>query len=121
MSKKEEFFKEIDRLLENNKISENAYEYYNLLKDATQDAAAAQFTEKGWLILDFMYHNKTTYNNVFKAKDIGNGIGFSGRTISGSMRKLVTDGYVEKLGKNPISYIITQDGIKAIESNTKTE
>ena len=34
----------------------------------------------------------------------------SGRSVSGSMRKLVTDGYVEKISVNPIAYGLTDLG-----------
>ena len=33
------------------------------------------------------------------------------RTASGAMRKLVTDGYVEKMGENPVVYSLTDKGI----------
>ena len=59
-----------------------------------------------------MKDNKDSYNNLFKAKDIGEGLGISSRTASGAMRKLVTDGYVEKVGQDPIVYAITTEGIK---------
>ena len=32
------------------------------------------------------------------------------RTVSGAMRKLVTDGYVEKIGTSPVVYSVTQAG-----------
>ena len=35
------------------------------------------------------------------------------RTASGAMRKLVTDGYLEKVGENPVVYSITEKGISA--------
>jgi predicted transcriptional regulator len=38
------------------------------------------------------------------------------RTVSGAMRKLVTDGFVEKIGENPVIYSITEKG-KNIEIN----
>ena len=34
----------------------------------------------------------------------------SGRSIAGSMRKLVNDGYVEKAGKDPVQYSLTEAG-----------
>jgi DNA-binding PadR family transcriptional regulator len=34
----------------------------------------------------------------------------SSRTISGAMRKLVNDGFVEKIGKDPVIYTLTEKG-----------
>ena len=58
-----------------------------------------------------MQENKDTYNNIFKAKEIGEGMGITSRTAGGAMRKLVTDGYLEKMGENPVSYSLTDLGI----------
>ena len=57
-----------------------------------------------------MQKNKDSYNNLFQSKTIGEAIGISSRTVSGAMRKLVTDGYVEKLGQNPVTYSLTNTG-----------
>ena len=51
-------------------------------------------------------------SSFFKAKDIGEGLGISSRTASGAMRKLVTDGYVEKIGESPVVYALTSFGIE---------
>ena len=87
----------------------DAEDYWNALK-ITEDDAKPAFTENGKIILNFMQKNKATYNNLFKAKDIGEQIGISSRTVSGGMRKLVSDGYVEKIGQNPVIYAITTKG-----------
>jgi predicted transcriptional regulator len=58
-----------------------------------------------------MQQNKELRNNVFNAKDVGEGLGVTSRTASGAMRKLVTDGYVEKIGTNPVIYSLTTSGI----------
>ena len=34
----------------------------------------------------------------------------SSRTVSGSIRKLVNDGFVEKVGQDPVIYSITEQG-----------
>ena len=50
---------------------------------------------------------------MWKAKDIAEGLNRpSARGISGTMRKLVNDGYVEKLTSvSPITYQITDAGM----------
>ena len=72
--------------------------------------ATPKFTDKGIQILKYLQENYEQYNNVFKAKDIGEAIGLTRRTVSGSIRKLVTDGYVDKIGTNPVCYSITDLG-----------
>jgi predicted transcriptional regulator len=34
----------------------------------------------------------------------------SSRAVSGAMRKLVTDGFVEKVGQDPVMYALTDAG-----------
>ena len=119
MSKKEQFIKEVEELLANTPdripervFSSDALDFWNGLK-ITGDTEKPAFTENGKLILQYVQQNKDTYNNLFKAKDIGEGIGVSSRTASGAMRKLVNDGYIEKVGENPIVYSLTQKGTEA--------
>jgi predicted transcriptional regulator len=47
---------------------------------------------------------------MLRAKDIAEGLFINSRAVSGAMRKLVTDGFVEKLGENPVIYSITEKG-----------
>ena len=64
-------------------------------------------TESGEKVLTWMLENEKEYSNIFSAKVIGEGLFTSSRVVSGAMRKLVTDGYVEKAGQNPVSYSLT--------------
>lgn len=118
MSKKEQFIEEVKAAingLENGKMtpetyfSSDALDFWNGLL-VTGDNGRPKFTENGKLVLKYMQENKETYNNLFKAKDIGEGRGISSRTASGAMRKLVADGWVEKIGENPTVYALTQSG-----------
>ena len=108
MSKKI-FIQEIGDLIDNEDIqlSPEALEFF---KDLKHSRGAVGMTENGKKILQFMQDNHAEFNNIFKAKNIGEGLGISGRSVSGSIRKLVTDGYVEKIGKEPVSYSITELG-----------
>ena len=47
---------------------------------------------------------------IAKAKDIGEGLFISSRKVSGSIRKLVTEGYVENIGQDPVVYELTEKG-----------
>ena len=114
MTKKENFIEEVLKLTNNapeNVFSPDALDFWNGL-NAANDPDKPAFTPNGKLVLDYMQKNKDTYNNLFKAKDIGEGLGISSRTASGAMRKLVTDGYVEKVGQDPVVYSLTQKGIE---------
>lgn len=78
---------------------------------------AKNMTENGYKILTFLQENTTDENSNFSAKEIGEAIGISGRSVSGSMRKLIADGYVDKEGQNPINYSITEKGMGYTKEN----
>lgn len=113
-SKKETFIEEVKRAINKtgNAVEEwfspDALDYWNGLQMCGD--AKPQFTENGQKVLVYMQENVDTYNNLFKAKSIGEGMEISSRTVSGAMRKLVNDGYVEKVGENPTVYSLTTAG-----------
>lgn len=113
MTKKEAFICEVEGLLAKaqTEFSPDALDFFNGLQVAG-DKEKVKFTENGKLVLRFIQDNKENYNNLFKAKDIGEGLGISSRTASGAMRKLVTDGYIEKIGADPVVYALTSKGEK---------
>lgn len=118
MSKKEKFIEMVDKLLKEldvdsySAIDTEAIEYFNILKAADVNNDKPKFTENGKLVLRYMQENKELRNNIFNAKDVGEGLGVTSRTASGAMRKLVTDGYVEKIGTNPVIYSLTTLGVE---------
>lgn len=67
-------------------------------------------TENGQKILQYMQENEEAQDNMFKAKVIGEGLFMSSRSVSGAMRKLVTDGYADKTPGNPVIYSLTSMG-----------
>jgi predicted transcriptional regulator len=116
MSNKECFIKKIDELLNDcpdffgqTEEAEKALAYFEELKSGKGNGSK-EITENGLKVLQFMQENYTKYNNIFKAKEIAEGLFTSGKSVSGSMRKLVSDGFVEKIGKDPVSYAITEKG-----------
>lgn len=110
LSNKDSFIKEIKELIDNSKIelSEQAIEFFNQLKEGK--ASITGFTENGKKILIYMQNNYENYNNTFKSKEIGEGLFLSGRSVSGSMRKLISDGYVQKVNTDPVAYGLTDLG-----------
>ena len=116
MSKKEAFINEVSNIIQNQTgqklediFSPDALDFWNGLQ-LSGDSNKPAFTDNGKLVLKYIQNNKDVYNNLFKAKDIGEGLGISSRTASGAMRKLVSDGYIEKVGENPVIYSLTQKG-----------
>ena len=67
-------------------------------------------TENGKKLLSWMQENVDTMANLFTSKEAAEALFTSGRSIAGSMRKLVNDGYVEKTGKDPVQYSLTEAG-----------
>jgi hypothetical protein len=93
MTKKEKFISEvkaaIDGLEEKTPevyFSEDALDFWNGLQ-ISENGGKPKFTENGKLILNFLKENKETYNNLFKAREVGEGIGISSKAASGAMRK----------------------------------
>lgn len=121
MSKKSNFIKFMDELITekvdiksiDQEYQKDAIEYFNMLKSSDLEDSKPKFTENGKKILQWMQENKDTFNNMFKAKDVGEGIQATSKTASGALRKLVTDGYVEKIGSDPVVYSLTSSGIEA--------
>lgn len=121
MTKKKAFIKVIEELLDNPLVTQDfeeqdeetykkALEYFEELKAAPAVSQKTEITENGAKILAYMQANHQKYNNVFKAKEIGEGLFVSSRSVSGSMKKLITEGFVEKIGSDPVAYSITDKG-----------
>lgn len=118
MTKKEAFIKMVEGLIDSldiNELKEDdetrmAIEFFEELKENKTSAQKPEITENGAKILAYMQENYQKYNNVFKAKEIGEGLFVSSRSVSGSMKKLITEGFVEKVGSDPVAYSITDKG-----------
>lgn len=63
----------------------------------------------GAKILKWMQDNRA---ERLTAKAIGEELFMNSRSVSGSIGKLVTDGYVDKIDGNPKLYSITQKGLE---------
>ena len=111
MSKKQEFIEFIELVLNENKIDElpeNVRLYWDALRGIGENGEKPLFTDNGKLILKFLQEHPET--SMWKARDIAEGLFISSRAVSGAMRKLVTDGFVEKMGQDPTIYSITDNG-----------
>lgn len=115
MTKKEKFIEMVDDLLspiDLTEIDPEALEYWRIFKSSSDTSEKPILTDNGKIILKFLQDNQDT--EVWKAKDIGDGLAISSRAVSGAIRKLCSDGFVEKVGQDPVVYTITNKG-KEIE------
>lgn len=116
MTKKEEFVKYVEALIDATsefpvEMSEDARIYWEAFKGKVEEDKPL-FTDNGKLILKHLQDNQDV--PMWKAKDIAEGLFISSRAVSGAMRKLVSDGFVEKVGQDPVIYTLTENG-KTIE------
>ena len=119
MTKKEKFIKIIENEIFSNEDIyvetypnewEDAKIYFDVLKNGTDKGTKSKFTDIGRNVLTFMRKNKDRYNNLFTAKGMSEELNIASRSISGGCRKLVNDGYLEKIGDSPVTYSLTESG-----------
>ena len=111
MSKKQEFIKYVNELITAAPAvqpNEDAKLYWDAFCGLDENGEKPLFTDNGKLILKFLQDHTET--SMWKARDIAEGLFISSRAVSGAMRKLVTDGFVEKVGQDPVIYSITENG-----------
>ena len=111
MSKKQEFIKYVHELIiaaPGVQPNEDASLYWSAFCGLDENGEKPLFTDNGKLILKFLQEHQET--PMWKARDIAEGLFISSRAVSGAMRKLVTDGFVEKVGQDPTLYSLTNNG-----------
>ena len=86
-------------------MTENVKAYLEALADKKNEKP--EVTDNGKLILKYLQDAPA---GIYKAKDIADGLFVSSRNVSGAMRKLSADGFVEKVGESPALYTITEKG-----------
>lgn len=110
MSKKQKFIDWVTLNTNVDDMPEDVAAYWNGLI-LTKEKEKPAFTDNGKMILQYM---QTAIGTHFTSKEMAEALTASSRTVSGAMRKLVTDGYVDKVGADPVVYAITEKG-KAVE------
>lgn len=115
MTKKQKFINAMNELIRKTDMPtfcgedyEDVIAYWDAFK-GKEEVEKPMFTDNGKLILKYMQEHVTDMP-MGKAKDIGEGLFISSRTVSGAIRKLVTDGFVEKVGQDPVLYALTDEG-----------
>lgn len=115
MSKKQNFVNEIEGILKElmhvggeDPLTADSRAYWEAFK-GKEETDKPLFTDNGKLVLKYMQEHIVDMP-MAKAKDIGEGLFISSRAVSGAMRKLVIDGFVEKIGQDPVVYALTDNG-----------
>lgn len=107
MTNRQLFVEEISKALEEGlSLSAEAAAYFSELQKTK--SRSGELSDKAKNVLKHMQDCPERVE--FKAAEIGEALGTSGRSVSGSIRKLVIDGYVEKVGQDPVTYKITDLG-----------
>ena len=123
MSKKSKFIEAIQDAffskVDINELDPDIVSYWNALK-GTNDDDKPTFTDNGKLIMKYLQELPADAP-MMKAKEIAEGMFVSSRAVSGAMRKLVMDEYVEKVGKDPVVYTITEKGKNVIFTENEGE
>ena len=119
MTKKERFIEFVNEIMDAAMVDawddvtkedwKDAFDFFEDLKNNKVKNSGAM-TENGKKLLSWMQENVNTMTNLFTSKEAAEALFTSGRSIAGSMRKLVNDGYVEKTGKDPVQYSLTEAG-----------
>ena len=86
-------------------VPEEATDFFEDYKKGASNAKA--FTEKGIAVILALRE----INDWVTAKSLGETMGINGRSVSGTCKKLIADGYVERRDGNPKSYKITEKGM----------
>lgn len=112
MSNKQEFIDFVEMVVENygKEMPEGAKKYFDAMK-SVPEKEKPMFTDGGKQILKYMKDNHVEGETV-TAKQVAEGMGISSRSVSGALRKLVNDGFMEKAGTDPVVYALTYKGVE---------
>ena len=108
---KQEFIDFLNALMEaapdvvKEKMNDNVKAYIDALIDKKGEKPA--LTDNGKMVLKYLQNAEP---GLYKAKDIADGLFVASRNVSGAMRKLVADQFVEKMGESPVLYSLTEKG-----------
>lgn len=108
---KKEFIEFLEKLIAANpdvEMSDNVKEYIEILKSEEKGKSKMIITDKGLTVLQYIQSHADV--KTWKTKDIAEGIGSSSRSVSGILRKLASDKFLEKVASDPCIYILTQKG-----------
>lgn len=112
MTIKQKFIQEVQELFESaGDVEQDVLDYFETFKKV-KEKKSTEITENGKAIIEYMQETceREDVNNAYKSRDIAEGMFTSSRSVSGAMRKLVNDGFVDKTDDSPIVYSLTDKG-----------
>lgn len=101
-----DFLNELMKAAPHVEMTTNVKAYIDALMEKGEEKP--ELTENGKLILRYMQENSD--KTLFKAREIAEGLFISSRGVSGSLRKLVNDGFADKMGESPVLYSLNEKG-----------
>lgn len=106
MSKKSEFIDYINGL--NLEMPQSVKDYWDVFCTSASNSDKPEITEKG---IEVLKNIRACGLSIFKAKDIADYMGVTSRSVSGTMTKLKSDGFLERLSDDGIAvYSLTDKG-----------
>ncbi len=114
MTNKEAFIKLIQKEIFDSAdvhvYSENDLELFTMAQEYFREFTGVDkpLPEKSAALLAFMQEHKEEYKNLFSSAAVATAMGTSGKSVAGSMRSLVSKGYVEKIQSTPVTYSLVE-------------
>lgn len=120
---KEDFIKFLNELMAANPevtekyMNENVQAYIDNVLNGESVKDKPLFSDNGLIVYKFMKESKDA--TAWCAKAIAAEVGLTSRQVSGCARKLVNDGFLEKVSTNPVYYALSQKGkdFELVEEN----
>ena len=101
-----DFLNELMKAAPHVEVPPGVQAYIDALMEKSEEKP--ELTDNGKLILRYMQENPD--KTLFKAREIAEGLFISSRGVSGSLRKLVNDGFADKMGESPVLYSLNEKG-----------
>lgn len=101
MTNREKFIEEVSAI----QLSEEAQAYFEIIKNIKEKEKIV-ITETGAKIVSVMRE----INEPVTTKVIAEILEMGGRAVSGASRKLITEGFIEKVKNDPVTYALTEKG-----------
>lgn len=108
MNKYEVFLRYFEQLQDEygGEIPPEVFEVLQILREQCPDKKPV-ITQSGMQILHYL---RQLDNKMMTASEIAQGMDVSTRKVTGAIRKLTVDNFVEKFGRSPVKYKLTEKG-----------
>lgn len=107
MSKKSEFIDYVSSIMNFDDAPEGVRDYWTAFTSSASPSEKPPITEKGAEVLKNI---REFGQSMFKSRDVAEYMNVSSRSVSGTLTKLSSDGFLEKLADSPAIYSLTEKG-----------